>query len=295
MSRALLAAAPASLLVALALVCVEVEVRAFRWKVLLEAIRPVAYPRVVACLCIGYFANSLLPARLGDLARAQVAGTDLGIPRLATLGTIFIERLADALTITAAVIGLGLLIPAAHDAMVVGIVLICGAALAGAGVAAIAIGLRRRPTPNWVIRSATAVVARVSAGGSALRSPRRVALVAALTVAAFALAVVEYLLVARAVGLELTILEAAVVMGALALSTSIPAAPGSLGTYEFVGVAVLLQLGAAPAPAAASVILMHIIVTLPPALAGLIAMWTMHIRVASFRGQTVTLDPLGQG
>lgn len=293
--RVLFAAAPVPLVLALGLVCVEVGVRALRWKVLLDAIRPAAYPRVLACLCIGYFANSLLPARMGDLARAQVAGTDLRIPRLATLGTILIERLADAVTIAAAVVGLGLLIPAAHAAMVTSIVPLVGLAVAAVLVGVVAIALRGRSVANRAVETVGGVIGRISQGGAALRSPRRVGAIAVLTVAGFGLAVAEYLLVAESVELRLTVIEAAVVMGALALSTSIPAAPGSLGTYEFVGVAVLTQLGAPPITAAASVILMHVVVIVPPAIAGLVAMWTMKVQVGSFRGQAVTLDPLRLG
>jgi uncharacterized membrane protein YbhN (UPF0104 family) len=179
--------------------------------------------------------------------------------------------------------------------MVIGITLLGGLAIGVGLIALVAVAVRGRSVANRAIGIVTSVIGRISEGGAALRSPRRVAAVAALTIAGFGLAVVEYVLVADSVGLSLTFLEAAVVMGALALSTSIPAAPGSLGTYEFVGMAVLTQLGAPPIPAAASVILMHVIVILPPAIAGLVAMWTMKVQVGSFRGQTVTLDPLRVG
>jgi uncharacterized membrane protein YbhN (UPF0104 family) len=81
----------------------------------------------------------------------------------------------------------------------------------------------------------------------------------------------------------LTLAEVAIVMGALALSTSIHAAPGSLGTYELVGVAVLAPLGAAPAPALAAVVLMHVVATLPPALLGLAVFMRLHLRVIDLR------------
>ena len=64
-------------------------------------------------LAIGYFANSMLPARLGDVARAYLAGRAFGISRLAVLGTIVVERLADGLFIlfVVAVLGLTVLAP----------------------------------------------------------------------------------------------------------------------------------------------------------------------------------------
>ena len=280
---ALLAAAPAGIAVAVGLVCLEVALRARRWQTLLQVAGPVAYPRAVAYLCVGYFANSLLPARLGDLARAHLAGHRLGIGGLVTLGTIIIERLADAGTILGAVLVLGLLTPAAHDLVWPALLLLGIGTVTGGVTVGLLVGLRRlgRDLPP-VIRLPLSLLVRIAQGGAALRSPRSFAVVASLTIAAFLVAAAEYWVVSGAVGLRLTLVEAALVMGALALSTSIPAAPGSLGTYELVGLAVLMQLGAPPAAAVASVVLMHLIATLPPALVGLAAFWRLHLRLATF-------------
>ena len=66
----------------------------------------------------------------------------------------------------------------------------------------------------------------------------------------------------------------------LALSTAIPAAPGSLGTYEFAGVTALGVLGIGPSQALAATVLIHVIATLPPALLGLVATLVLHVRIA---------------
>ena len=66
-------------------------------------------------------------------------------------------------------------------------------------------------------------------------------------------------------------------MGGLALSTAVPAAPGSLGTYEFVGTTILIGLGVPSEPALAIVVLVHVMATLPPAVVGLVMSWTLHL------------------
>jgi len=76
-------------------------------------------------------------------------------------------------------------------------------------------------------------------------------------------------------------------MGALALSTAIPAGPGSVGTYEFIGVTVLVSLGFPAEPAFAAVLLVHLLAALPPAVAGLGAFWANHLRVGSLVEQSV--------
>jgi uncharacterized membrane protein YbhN (UPF0104 family) len=81
-------------------------------------------------------------------------------------------------------------------------------------------------------------------------------------------------------------------MGGLALSTSIPAAPGSIGTYEFVGLTILTALGVDPAVALAIVVLVHLVATLPVALAGLVAAWLLHFRVSDIAKDA---EPSGLG
>src|SRR5262249_17238085 len=46
-------------------------------------------------LLVGYAANNLLPARLGELVRADFVGRRYQISRLAVVGTIVVERLFD--------------------------------------------------------------------------------------------------------------------------------------------------------------------------------------------------------
>src|SRR4029078_3704979 len=93
-----------------------------------------------------------------------------------------------------------------------------------------------------------------------------------------------------AVGLHLTLIEAAIVMAALALSTAIPAAPASVGTYEFIGLTGLVQLGAPPDAALASVLIVHVFATVPSALAGLVSTWILHIRVGTIAASAASLE-----
>lgn len=278
--RLLFAAQPAWILAAIALVASEVVVRAIRWRVLLRPFRVVPLRYAAGYLCVGYFANTLLPARLGDLARAALAGRTLGIPQLATLGTIVIERLLDGLTILALVILFGLIVTGAST--LVGTALLLAATgivallvLLGVLLVARKLGLHERRYGA----AALAVVRRVAIGATALRDPSTVAGVMCLTLLAYGLAVAAFLATATAVGISVTPLQAAVVMGGLALSTAIPAAPGSLGTYEFVGVAILTSFGVPPEAALATVLLMHAIALLVPSVAGLVTAWVLHFNV----------------
>ena len=71
------------------------------------------------------------------------------------------------------------------------------------------------------------------------------------------------------------------------------AAPGSIGTYEFVGLTTLTGIGIAPEPAIALVILVHLIATVPSALAGLAMTAILHLNV--FATTSATNEPVLQG
>lgn len=267
-----------AVVVAVGLVLVELVLRALRWRRLLAPLAAVPVRRSAAYLAIGYFANSMLPARLGDLARAFLAGRSFGVSRLGVLGTVLVERLADGVFILAVVVALGVFVAgggslATTAVWLAGLAAVGGLVLVG-GILYLRTGSGRLRTRAW------SFVERVLWGAAALRSPVSFLVVAGLTAAAFATAVATFAIIADAAGLSLTLAQAALVMGGLALSTSIPAAPGSLGTYEFVGLSILTSLGVDPEVALAVVVLVHLVATLPVALAGLLAAWRLHFRVS---------------
>lgn len=289
-----IAASPMGLAVALLLVGLDVAIRAYRWQGLLEAMAPAPFRKTFGFLCIGYFANSMLPARLGDLARAYLAGTAFRAPRLATLGTILVERVADGLTMVAAVIVLGMIVPGAGTVRDTAAVLFL-VGLAGLLVAAIGLLTARRTglDATRIGRLVRDFLLRVAAGTRAARSPRGAARLLISTAAAFVTAVLVLYTVAGAVGLPLSPEQAAFVAAGLALSLAIPAAPGSVGTYEFVGVSILVGLGFAPEPSFAAVAIVHVVATLPAALAGLVAMWAYHMRVGTLVGSAEAAEEAG--
>jgi hypothetical protein len=74
--------------------------RTWRWSVLLRSAGYV-YPRDILfkCLMFSWFLNYLIPARLGDIARAVALKTTSDAPFGMTLSTIVIERIYDMITL----------------------------------------------------------------------------------------------------------------------------------------------------------------------------------------------------
>ena len=270
---------------ALLLVLLELGIRAWRWHVLLRPVAAVSVARAYEYLAIGHFANALLPARLGDAVRAYLAGGAFGASRWAVLGTILVERVSDGLFILAVVTTAVFLGSPELASLAAG-----AAALAAIGGLLLLVVMlsvtRTRAAPTRAAGWARSVGGRVLAGAAALRQGRATLTVLAATVASFGVAVLIFNLTAWAVGLSLEPWQSAIVIGAVSLSTAIPAGPGSLGTYEFVGVTVMASMGIGADRAFAAIAMVHVLVTLPPAVVGLVATWRRHLGV----GRILELD-----
>lgn len=74
-------------------------IRAWRWRLILRPVGDVPYARVYSSTMIGFMVNNVLPARLGEIARAVSLGAKTGLSRSAALATIIIERVYDSLTL----------------------------------------------------------------------------------------------------------------------------------------------------------------------------------------------------
>jgi uncharacterized protein (TIRG00374 family) len=291
-ARALSNAAPGGILLAIGLVLVELTIRAERWRILLRPSAAVPLRSAFAYLTIGYFANAVLPARLGDPARAYLAGRSFGISSLVTLGTIVVERVSDALTILLVVLLAGIIVAPGSQLAGSAAVLTALAVVGAVGAVVVGIVVRRSGLLDRGLgRRLWALVARVGEGAAVLRRPRGAALILGLTILPFGVAVCTFGAVSGALSLPLDPVQWAFVLGVLALSTAIPAAPGSLGTYEFAGVTALGILGIGSSQALAATVLIHVLAAVPPALLGLVATLVLHLRIADIEAAAET--PIG--
>lgn len=276
-------AAPAGLAAALLIVLVDLALRALRWHVLLlgvegASVRP-PYRLAFGYLTLGFAANAVLPARLGDVARAVLAAGTFQTPRLAIFGTIMIERVTDGLIMLALAILSSLVVASASELQALtgyAVVLAAGGLLVAA-VGWVAIS-RSALASTRIATAITGIVRRVSAGAGALRHVRSAASFLGLTAVLTTTAILVAWTVLQAVGVNLSPIQTVLFLSGIALSLAIPAAPGALGTYEFVGVAIITGLGYTPEQGLATILLMRIITTFPPALIGLVSIWALHVR-----------------
>ena len=70
-------------------------VRAYRWKLLLAEEKNTSMGNLFAAVSIGYMANNLLPARIGELVRVYVLGEREGIDKGTVFASLVLDRLFD--------------------------------------------------------------------------------------------------------------------------------------------------------------------------------------------------------
>src|ERR1035437_16240 len=179
----------------------EIAVRAWRWRFLLSPLGKVGYGQALAYTCVGYFANTLLPMRLGDVARAYLAATALRLPRLATLGSVVTERLADGLTILVVAAGLGLVVTDASTMAPAWMSMVVAGVAVVALVVLVVLATRGRQALKALLPERLCEwLARLLRGTEAVRTPRGVITTVGSTLVASPFAVGAMVAVAGPVG-----------------------------------------------------------------------------------------------
>src|SRR5690348_1494366 len=89
----------------------NLSLRTKRWQIILHPVAAIPYRVVASALLVGYGLNTIMPARLGELFRAEFFKKTFGLSRVWGLTSIVIERLFDGFTVVCC-LGLGLLFAA---------------------------------------------------------------------------------------------------------------------------------------------------------------------------------------
>jgi uncharacterized protein (TIRG00374 family) len=99
MGRAMKAMDPIYIIPNLFFYLLSYVIRAWRWQFLMRPIANVKFRPLFSALMIGFLGNNLLPAHLGEFARAYVLGRSENVSKSATFATVVLERVYDGLTV----------------------------------------------------------------------------------------------------------------------------------------------------------------------------------------------------
>lgn len=262
-------------------------VRAVRWGLLLGE-RPFAGIRVLFdATMIGYLANNVLPARLGELVRIYVLRRIAATPIPRAAATVVAERVLDALLVLGMVGAVALFVPLPEAMVRAGRLL--GLVIAGATVLLFALAWRGAdlaqafgadPRGGPLPGRFTGALARFSDGLRVWRGGSHAAGVLALSLGLWALELAGVALAMRALDLELPLAAPLCVLVAVSLSSLVPSAPGGVGTYELFVASVVAGFAVDPSRALGLALLLHVLALVTTTGLGALSLWSQRLSLS---------------
>ncbi|HET7009306.1 MAG TPA: lysylphosphatidylglycerol synthase transmembrane domain-containing protein [Anaerolineales bacterium] len=259
--------------------------RAWRWHYLLRPLQRIPVGRMFPVVAIGYMGNNIYPARAGELLRAYVLRRKYSVPISASLATIIVERAFDGIVMLGFVfLNLPELISLTGESGFAGSIRDLALWGAAAFLAATVVFLvlaafprQARVASGWLIDrlapararpAATGMAERFLEGLAALRSPADVLMVLVTSVVIWLLETGKYWFVMHAFPFQVSFFALMLMNGIVNLATTLPSAPGYVGTFDAPGIAVLTAYGVQPEIAAGYTLLLHAALWLPITLLG---------------------------
>ncbi|MDH5606974.1 MAG: flippase-like domain-containing protein [Anaerolineae bacterium] len=257
-----------------------VVVRAWRWHYLLRPVKSVSTRTMFPIVAIGYMGNNIYPARAGEILRAVILKRKEDIPVSASLATIIVERVFDGVVMLAFVfLNLPELARLTSDSGFAGNIqqLALYGAAAFMGVLAVfllaamfpqrservAAWLIVRLVPERAREKVSGITLRFLGGLESLRSPQEALMIFLTSVVIWLLETGKYWFVMQAFDFKVGFFALMLMNGIVNLATTIPSAPGYIGTFDTPGIAVLTAYGVPKALAAGYTLVLHAALWLP--------------------------------
>lgn len=264
---------------------VAVWARAWRWHYLLKPIKPIPTRVMFPITCIGYMGNNIYPARAGEVLRAIVLKRREKVSISASLATVIVERVFDGVVMLAFVfLNLPELARVNRDSGFAGDIQSLTVWGAAAFLGALAIFLLAAMFPQvtahvgaWLIERCmpkklheklTGILRKFLDGLESLRSPANVLMVFLTSVVIWLLETGKYWFVMHAFDFNVSFFALMLMNGIVNLATTLPSAPGYVGTFDTPGIAVLQAYGVDQAAATGYTLVLHIALWIVPTLLG---------------------------
>jgi uncharacterized protein (TIRG00374 family) len=263
---------------------------AVRWQLLLRPTKRIGIHRLFAITMIGFMANNVLPARLGEFVRAYALGRSEALPASTPFATIVIERIFDGFTLLVFLVGgLSFLRPTRTLLWAAGLscglyVVVLASLLAirtGHGLGLLTAVLDR--LPERVGAPARRLLESFRAGLDVLGDPSAVVGTALLSIVIWVVNALGVEAMFRAFSLDLPFYASFLVLGVIAVALVLPSAPGYVGPFQAGTVQGLALLGVARETALSLSIVYHLCNYIPITIAGLAYLSALNLTLGELR------------
>lgn len=282
--------------------------RAWRWNNLLRPIGAQLPPgRLLGISSIGFMAILALPARLGEFARPALVRKRGHVSATAVLGTVAVERIVDGLAVSLIVFGCcyarrgpgapGWMMPTAYISL--------GVFLAAMLFLAFALRWPERTVsfcvgltflPRVAPRAATRIsemLHKLISGFTVLKHHREFAMFLVWSALYWGANALGMLMLARGLGMDLSLVGAFATMGLVAVGITLPNSPGLVGQFHYftmLGLSLYLPKEVAHTQGLAYAILLHGIQVVWYLALGVISMLALNVGVHDFVGRSAMVE-----
>lgn len=279
-------------------------IRALRWQFLMAPIKKIGIYSLFSATTIGFMANNVLPARMGEFVRAYVIGEKEGISKTSSFATIVVERLFDGLSVLfiAIVVFLFMELPKDVETM-------RGTIKAAAyGVAAIymlvviffymimmhkekAFNIVRRllrPFPDRLKEEAILLLGSFATGLDILREKKSLVMISAYSLLMWFLSALPVYLITVSFGPHPPFTSALLILVMLAFAVALPSSPGFIGPFHAAVYVGLGFYGIKEEEALGMAIVMHLAGFAPIVVLGFILLWKEKLSFGKIKNAAST-------
>lgn len=266
---------------------VGVWARTWRWYYMLRPLKRVPLQHLFPVVCIGYFGNNVYPARAGEVLRAYVLKRKEGVPISASLATILVERVFDglvmllfvfiALPFAPSLAGYRQFVTLISLAFFAALGVFFWAAFQPDRVRGLYGRIGRPLVPARFRPRVEEMLDRFLEGVHFMSRPGDVLMTFVTSVVIWLAETVKYWFVMHAFSFYVPFLVLMLMNGIVNLATTLPAAPGYVGTFDTPGIAVLVAFGVERGLATGYTAVLHAALWLPITALGAYYMWKEHV------------------
>lgn len=257
--------------------------KAIRWKLLFfPRHRGLHLDRLFSVLFIGQTVNSVLPARLGEIARAYLVGELEKVSKSWTLGTIIVEKGLDSMMLLLVMAALVPFVPLPVWIRSSGLTLV--AVLAFLFLLLVLLAHKRGRLNTLIERTMRYIPLSKRLGLSQkislalqslepLKDWRAMAGLLLLSLIVWALALSTNVLTLAAMNMSLPLWVSALLLVVLQVGSSIPTSPGRIGVFHYLCILTLALVAVDRSRALGFALVLHLIVYAPMIILGTLFMW----------------------
>lgn len=262
---------------------IGVWARTWRWDYMLRPIKRISVADLFPVVVIGYMGNNVYPFRAGELLRSYVLRRRENVPMSASLATVIVERVFDGLVMLLFVFVALPFAPIPSDGLRT-LVTLASLGFIAATIAFFLLAAAPERAYNLTGRLSEIFVpqrfrqpvldfaSRFLDGLESLRNFRNVLMIFFTSVIIWLLETIKYWFVMHAFPFEVSFFALLLMNGVVNLATTLPSAPGYVGTFDTPGIAVLVLYNVPRDLAGAYTLVLHAALWLPITLLGAVYM-----------------------